>query len=204
MQLIGYMDSPFVRRVAVTAEFLGLPYEHRELSIFRDFEEFSAINPLVKVPTLVCDNGEVLVESTLIVDYLETLADAGKTLLPQVGEDRIKALQIIGIALVANEKVAQLIYETKHRPAELQHPPWIERLEDQLRGAIELLHIAVGDGNSWLFPSAISQADITAAISWRFVQHILADKIRADDYPGLENFSVHAEALAEFIACPLS
>ena len=60
MQLIGYMDSPFVRRVAVSAQFLGIPYEQRELSIFRDFDEFSAINPLVKVPTLICDNGEVL------------------------------------------------------------------------------------------------------------------------------------------------
>jgi len=146
MQLIGYMDSPFVRRVAVTAEFLGIPYEHRELSIFRDFEEFSAISPLVKVPTLVCDSGEVLVESTLIVDYLESLAGAGKTLLPQIGEDRVRALQIIGFALVANEKVAQIIYETKQRPVELQHPPWIERLEHQLRGAIDLLHAAVGDG----------------------------------------------------------
>jgi glutathione S-transferase len=204
MQLIGYMDSPFVRRVAVTAEFLGLPYEHRELSIFRDIEKFSAISPLVKVPTLVCDNGEVLVESTLIVEYLESLADAAKSLLPQVGDDRIKALQIIGIALVANEKVAQLIYETKRRPAELQHPPWIERLENQLLGAIDLLHTAVGDGDSWLFSSGISQADITAAIAWRFVQHILADNIPADDYPGLVNFSARAEALAEFIACPLS
>ena len=204
MQLIGYMDSPFVRRVAVTAEFLGLPYEHRELSIFRELEEFSAISPLVKVPTLVCDNGEILVESTLIVEYLESLAGADKTLSPQVGDDRIKALQIIGIALVANEKVAQLIYETKRRPAELQHPPWIERLEGQLRGAVDLLETEVGDGDSWLFASGVSQADITAAIAWRFVQHILAEKIPANDYPGLVNFSSRAEALAEFIACPLS
>jgi glutathione S-transferase len=204
MQLIGYMDSPFVRRVAVTAEFLGIPYEHRELSIFRDFEEFSAINPLVKVPTLVCDSGEVLVESTLIIDYLESLAGADKTLLPQVGEDRIRALHIIGIALVANEKVAQIIYETRQRPVELQHPPWIERLEHQLRGAIDLLHAAVGNGDTWFFESGISQADITAAITWRFVQHIVADKISADDYPGLVEFSACAEALTEFSACPLS
>ncbi|RLA31253.1 MAG: glutathione S-transferase [Gammaproteobacteria bacterium] len=204
MQLIGYMDSPFVRRVAVTAEFLGIPYEHRELSIFRDFEEFSAISPLVKVPTLVCDSGEVLVESTLIIDYLESLAGADKTLLPQVGEDRIRALQIIGIALVANEKVAQIIYEIKQRPVELQHPPWIERLEQQLRGAIELLHAAVGDGDAWFFESGISQADITAAITWRFIQRIVADKISADDYPGLVEFSARAEALTEFSACPLS
>jgi len=204
MQLIGYMDSPFVRRVGVTAQFLGIPYEHRELSIFRDFEEFSDLNPLVKAPTLVCDSGEFLVESTLIVDYLESLAGADKTLLPQLGEDQVRALQIIGTALVANEKVAQIIYETKQRPVELQHPPWIERLEHQLRGAIDLLHNAVGDGESWLFESGICQADITAAISWRFVQHIVADKFSAGDYSGLVTFSARAEALPEFAACPLS
>ena len=53
MQLIGYLDSPFVRRVAISMQFLGIDYQHRELSIFRDFDEFSTINPLVKVPTLV-------------------------------------------------------------------------------------------------------------------------------------------------------
>ena len=204
MQLIGYMDSPFVRRVAVSAQFLGIPYEQKELSIFRNFDEFSAINPLVKVPTLVCDNGEILVESTLIVDYFESLVGAGKTLLPQVGDERVKALQLIGIALVANEKVAQLIYEINLRPVELQHPRWIERLEKQLRGAIDLLHTAVGDGATWFFESGISQADITVAIAWRFVQHVSIIRIPADDYPGLVNFSARAEALAEFIACPLS
>ena len=204
MQLIGYMDSPFVRRVAVTAQYLGVPYEHRELSIFRDFEEFSAISPLVKVPTLICDSGEALVESTLIIDYLESMAGGGKTLLPQTGEDLERALQFIGFALVANEKVAQLIYETTQRPAELQHEPWIERLEHQLRGAVDLLHIAVGDGASWFFASGVSQADITVAITWRFIQHVVADRISEGDYSGLVNFSARAEALAEFKACPLS
>ena len=81
IQLIGYLDSPFVRRVAISLKFLGVEYEHRELSIFRDFEEFRAINPLVKVPTLVLDDNQVLVDSTLIIDYLEnrpTLGLAGK------------------------------------------------------------------------------------------------------------------------------
>ena len=50
MQLIGYMDSPFVRRVAITCEFLGVEYEHRELSIFRDFDEFQTINPMLSIP----------------------------------------------------------------------------------------------------------------------------------------------------------
>ena len=202
MQLIGYMDSPFVRRVAVTAQFLGLPYEHRELSIFRDFDEFRGLNPLVKVPTLICDDGQTLVDSTLIIDYLESVA--GKSLMPVSETDLIRALSIIGASMVAMEKVAQLIYETKQRPEEVRHAPWIERLETQLLGALELMESAVGDGTAWIFGNGVSQADITAAIGWRFVQHVVPERTPPGDFPGLVSFSARAEEVAEFVACPLS
>jgi len=202
MQLIGYMDSPFVRRVAVTARFLGLPYEHRELSIFRDFEAFRAINPLVKVPTLVCDDGQILVDSTLIIEFLESLA--GRSLMPSLETDRIRALNIIGTSMVAMEKVAQLIYETEQRPPELQHQPWIDRLEKQLIGALGLMENSVDAGSAWLFGENVGQADVTAAIAWRFVQHVVSARIAADDYPGLAVFSARAESLSQFQACPLS
>ena len=202
MQLIGYMDSPFVRRVAVTARLLGLPYEHRELSIFRDFEAFRAINPLVKVPTLVCDDGQILVDSTLIIEFLESLA--GKSLMPSSETDRIRALNIIGTSMVAMEKVAQLIYETEQRPQDLQHQPWIDRLEKQLIGALGLMENSVDDSSAWLFGDDVGQADVTVAIAWRFVQHVVAARIAADDYPGLAAFSARAESLPQFQACPLS
>jgi glutathione S-transferase len=202
MQLIGYMDSPFVRRVGVSAQFLGIPYEHRELSIFRDFEEFRAINRLVKVPTLTCDDGQTLVDSTLIIDYLES--QAGKSLMPTAEGDRIRALNLIGTSTVAMEKVAQLIYETKQRPAEVQHPPWIDRLEKQLFGALELMESGVGDGSAWLFGNGVTQADITVAIGWRFVQHVESERVAAAQFPALAAFSARAEALPEFVACPLS
>jgi len=201
MQLIGYMDSPFVRRVAVTAQFLGQSYEHRELSIFRDFDEFRAINPLVKVPTLICDDGQMLVDSTLIIGYLESIA--GKTLMPDLESERIRALRAIGSSLVAMEKVVQLIYETKQRPEGVQHPPWMARLQQQLDGAIELLERAVGNGSGWMFGHDISQADITAAIAWRFTQHVVSAQVSADRFPGLVALSSRAEDLAEFRACPL-
>ncbi len=202
MQLVGFMDSPFVRRVAVSAQFLGQDYEHRELSIFRDFEEFRALNPLVKVPTLICDDGQLLVDSTLIIDYLESRA--GRSLLPQPAAERVTALQIIGIALVAMEKVVQVIYETRQRPVELQHQPWIERVLQQLTGALDLLEAAVGNGSAWLVGEEISQADITVAVAWRFVLHVLPEKVSAKAYPALSEHSSRAEALPEFRACPLT
>lgn len=204
MELIGMLDSPFVRRVAVTARFLGIPYDHNPLSIFKGYDEFRGINPLVKVPTLVTDDGEMLVDSTLIIDYLNSFAANDGGLIPADGADRIKALQIIGVALVAMEKIASLIYERTQRPKDLQHPPWIKRLDQQLRGAIGQLETFVGDGSEWFFGKDITQADISTAIAWRFAQHAVPKRIAADEYPGLVTFSARAEALPEFVACPLN
>lgn len=207
MQLIGYLDSPFVRRVAITMGFLGIEYQHRELSIFRDFEEFKTINPMVKVPTLVLDDGQVLGDSTLIIDYLESHV-AGRSLMPTARSEYLTALQHTGTALVAMEKVAQLVYETSQRPPELQHEPWINRLEQQLEGAADLMELAVvehaSSGKQWLFGDFLSQADIAIAVAWRFMQHIDRVRLQPNDYPALVAFSNCAEELPEFRACPLS
>jgi glutathione S-transferase len=207
MQLIGYLDSPFVRRVAISMRFLGIGFEHRELSIFRNFDEFRSLHPLVKVPTLVCDDGEMLTDSSLIIDYLESRV-AHRSLMPSASDDYRAALQIIGTALVAMEKVAQLIYETSQRPEEMQHRPWIERLEQQLEGAADLLEAPVARasaaGHEWLLGNEITQADISTAVVWRFMQHIDRVSLNAAAYPSLAAFSARAEALPEFMACPLS
>ena len=203
MQLIGFMDSPYVRRVGVTAQFLGIPYEHRELSIFREYDEFRKINPLVKVPTLICDDGQVLVDSTLIIDYLESLA-GGKRMMPADEGNYIRALNVIGTALIAMEKVVQLIYELKHRPEAVRHQPWIDRVEQQLGEAVTILEQAVGDGSGWLFDDEVTQPDISTAITWSFIQLHFPETIVEANFPGLVRFSARAEALPEFEACPLS
>lgn len=201
MQLIGYMDSPYVRRVAVSARFLDIEFEHREISIFREYEHFLSINPLVKVPTLICDDGEVLVDSSLIIDWFETLA--GRSLMPRDAEARLRALKMIGTALVAMEKAVSLIIELGQRPAEKVHEPWIERITTQLDNAIALLDRSVGVGNQWFGGSLPNQADITTAITWSFVQNKMPERVPPAQYPGLAAFSERAEALAEFIACPI-
>jgi glutathione S-transferase len=203
MQLIGMLDSPFVRRVAVTAQFLGIPFEHNPLSIFKSYDDFRKINPLVKVPTLVCDDGEMLVESTLIIDYFESFHADGKSLMPKNEADSVRALRAIGAALVAMEKVVAIIYERTQRPKELQHPPWLKRVDQQLRSALDVLEAFVGDGSEWIIGGEITQADITTAVAWRFTQYSVPRRISPDDYPGLAAFSARAEALPEFLACPL-
>ena len=202
MQLIGMLDSPFVRRVAITMRVLGIGYEHNPLSIFRTYDEFRELNPLVKVPTLLCDDGEMIVDSTLIIDYIESLA--GQSLMPSDSAQRRTALQCIGAALVAMEKVAQRIYELKVRPEEYRYEPWLERLNEQLLSAIDMMELAVTDlDDDWMFGKQLTQADITTAIAWRFINHAAPAIADVAQRPALVEFSARAEKLPEFLACPI-
>jgi glutathione S-transferase len=202
MQLIGMLDSPYVRRTAISLRLLGLPFEHRPLSVFRNFDVVHAINPLVKVPTLVCDDGLVLVDSTLIIDYAEMLA--GRKLMPAAPAQHRRALRWIGVALVMAEKAVQIFYEHK-READRQDAGWTARVSGQLRDACALLEQELRDvdENAWLFGDALTQPDITLAVAWGFAQLVAADIVHPDDYPKLAAFAARAEKLPEFLAFPI-
>lgn len=139
MQLIGMLDSPYVRRVAVSLQLLGVQFEHRSISVFSTFEQFRSINPVVKAPSLICDDGEVLMDSSLIIEYAQGLPGVRRTLLPSAPLERQHALRQIGLALAACEKSVSIIYERMLRPPEKLHEPWIHRVTDQLLAAYRLL-----------------------------------------------------------------
>src|SRR4051812_9851783 len=101
MILVGMLDSPYVRRVAISLRIMGVPFEHQPVSVFRQVERFRAINPVLKAPTLVCDDGTVLMDSTLILDDLENQVPAGRRLMPAGGDARREALRLIGLAMAA-------------------------------------------------------------------------------------------------------
>jgi glutathione S-transferase len=202
MQLVGMLDSPFVRRVAISMRMLDIRYQHNPLSIFRSYDEFRQLNPLVKVPTLICDDGVLLVDSTLIIDYLESLA--ARSLMPTHAVQRRLALQRVGVALVAMEKVAQRIYELKVRPEEYRYEPWLQRLNEQLLAALDAMEVSVeGLEDDWMFGEQLTQADITTAVAWRFVNFAAPSIADLVQRPALAKFSLRAEQLPEFLACPL-
>lgn len=205
MQLIGMMDSPFVRRVAVSMAVLDIPFEHRSVSVFRHFDEFRHINPTVKAPTFIDDDGVQLIDSTLILDYLDSRVAPQARLLPQDATARRHALHVIGFALVACEKTVQAAYEQKLRPQEKQHAPWLERVQTQLAAAYDTLEgdLAKLGSGPWLCGDRLMQPDITLAVAWRFTQHMLPGAIEPSRYPALAAFSQRAEALPAFIGAPL-
>lgn len=200
MQLIGMLDSPYVRRVAISLQLLGLPFEHRSLSVFRTFDQFRALNPVVKAPTLVCDDGTVLMDSTLILDYAEALA-APRALMPPALPQRQAALRTIGLALAACEKSVQLVYERNLRPPEKQHEPWAERVIGQMHAAYAELEAELAKRPPDR-SHQISAADVTTAVAWHFTERMLPTTVKNAAYPHLRALSAWAEQLPQFVAAP--
>lgn len=203
MQLIGMLDSPYVRRVAVSLQLLGLRFEHQPLSVFRAFAGFQRINPVVKAPTLVCDDGEVLMDSTLIIDYAQALAGPRRSLLPRSSVPQLQhCLKTVGLALAACEKSVQILYERQLRPADKQHEPWLSRIVGQALAAYEALEADVRQRPLDATRQGIDQAGISTAVAWHFTQQIIPDVVAPANFPALCAFSADAEALPEFAAAP--
>ncbi|GAJ28942.1 glutathione S-transferase family protein [Acidomonas methanolica] len=202
MKLIGMLNSPYVRRVAISLHALDIPFTHEPLSVFAEFDAFRAINPVVKAPTLVTDDGIVLMESGVILDYIGHIARRDGRLQPDAGPDLAKAARLTGLALTACEKTVQIVYEHKLRPPEKQYQPWLDRVTDQLKQAYRLLDEEIGPAHPWIFGAAPTQADITLAVAFRFTREMLPPLAAPENFPRLAAFSERAEATAPFLAWP--
>lgn len=203
MKLIGMLDSPYVRRVAISLEMLRVPFEHEAISVFSTFAQFQGINPVVKAPTLVCDDGEVIMDSSLILQFVErTLPDARtlwSTDLARVQHE----FRAVSLALAACDKSVQIVYERNLRPAAAQYEPWVQRASGQLLAAYAGLEQEV-QTRPFVFNETHRQAAIAAAVAWQFTQSMLAQLVPAARHPGLLALSRRMEALPEFLTYPPS
>ncbi|MBS9477894.1 glutathione S-transferase [Ancylobacter radicis] len=202
MHLIGMLDSPYVRRVAVSLRLLDLPFTHEAVSVFRHYDRFAAINPVVKAPTLVTNDGIVLIDSTLILDHVERLADPARSLVPADIAAHARSQRIIGLSLAACEKAVQIVYERELRPEEKRHQPWLTRITGQLAAACRLLDAEIAPAEGWLLSERPMQADVSTAVAWTFIRHMVPDEVPADAYPAIARLAARAEALPAFIAFP--
>ncbi len=202
LQLVGMLDSPYVRRVAIALLRLGPPFEHRSVSVLRHIDEFAAVNPLIKAPTLIADDGTALMDSTLIIDYAVTLAPAAPSLWPAAPKARLRATRLLGLSLAVCEKAVQLVYERDLRPPEKQHEPWAARIRGQLNAGLDALEREINGGKGWLFEDRMTLADITLATAYAFARANLGDIVAPARYTAVVAHSARAEETAEFRAAP--
>lgn len=200
MILIGMFDSPFVRRVAVSMKLLKIPFEHRNWSVGKDQDEIRKFNPLGRVPTLVLDDGEVLVESAAILDHLDELAGPERALLPAHGTARRKVLKYMVLATGAAEKGVAQVYERVFRPEEKRHEPWVARCGEQMHGSLAELDRLCRPATTgqWLVSERLTQADITVTAAFTFLSETLS--LSVERYPAMSRHVARCEALPEFQA----
>lgn len=202
MKLIGMLDSPYVRRVAVSLQLLGIRFEHQSLSVFRTYDQFRQINPVVKAPTLVDDDGNVLMDSTLILQYAEAIARPSARRTPTMPTELMRSQSLLGFALAACDKAVQIVYEHHLRPAEKLHQPWLERITQQLLSALDVLEAEQVKQPLPVTSADIPPAGVMMAITWHFIQQMLPEVAPASRYPALAAYSQQAEQLPEFKAAP--
>lgn len=196
MLLVGQYDSPYVRRVAISLHRLELPFERNAISVFADADEMRRINPLGRIPSLVLDDGEVLIDSGAILDYLDEQAGPSRALIPVSGAARRAALRTIAIASGAIDKAGAIAYERLLRPADKQHAPWLERCRVQLASALDALEASAPTG--WFGGDEPNQADITVACMLGYLA-LRVPEARAG-YAKLERHAAESEELAAFRA----
>jgi glutathione S-transferase len=200
MQLIGMLDSPYVRRVAIALTAAGTPFTHRPISLFRHIEEYSKLNPLLKAPTLIADDGTVLMDSNVILDYLAGVDPRIAALTPPDRPARLRALRATGLALAVMEKAVQRHYEGALRPVEKQYEPWIDRVMGQLKAGLSALDAEL-PRSGWIC-GELGLADITVACAFGFTEGLVANLVDTSRYPNLAAYSARAEKLSAFRAAP--
>jgi glutathione S-transferase len=205
MILIGQFDSPFVRRVGIALRLYDLPFEHRPWSTFGDAGKIASYNPLRRVPTLVLEDGEVLIESTAILDHLDETVGSSRAMIAENGSRRRDALKICALATGLGDKAVSLVYERLlHRE---KSEVWMKRCKTQIAGVLDALEAdRAGRKTTFWFGDAIGHADIAVACVIRFTREAHSGVFDTKRWPGLAAHAEQCEALPPFreIAQPFS
>jgi glutathione S-transferase len=197
MILIGQYDSPFVRRVGIALTLYNLPFEHRPWSSFGEADKIRRYNPLTRVPTLVLDNGEVLIDSHIILDYLDSLMPAEARMFPSAEPVRHQALKVAALATGLGDMAVSLFYETKLHAA--ASDVLINRRRTQIANVLAALEAdRASRKTDYWFGGRIGHADIVVATVLRFMAEVHAGLIAMADHPALSAHAARLEALPAF------
>ena len=198
MILIGLLDSPFTRRVAIALALRGIAFEHRAWSVGADFDRIREYSPLGRVPVLVFDDGEVLMESSSILDWIEHETD-GDALLPAAGRERREAMRLMGLASGAADRGVAMVLERLFHSEEKRSDALLARSLTQIEGALAALDAAcAARAGQWLVTDAMTLADITVACYATYLKD--AVPLELSRWPALAAFVARCEALDVFRA----
>ena len=197
MILVGQFDSPFVRRVAVTLNHYHMPYTRNPISVFRNIEEMRKINPLVRVPSLILESGEVLIDSAAIIDHLDEVAGPARALTPAHGDERRRVLQAVALATGLMDKCVALFFERLFHIDKHINRDFEARMMQQIGAALDRLEHDCGA--PWFFDDRMTQADVTTGCLVGYMKMRVPDVFPPEKYPKLHHLALHCETKEDFV-----
>ncbi|MBL8398904.1 MAG: glutathione S-transferase [Candidatus Accumulibacter sp.] len=157
MKLIGSLTSPYVRKARIVLAEKRIEYQFEVDSPWIPDNRVAQVNPLGKIPVLVLDDGRVLFDSRVIVEYLDNLVP-DNTLIPKLDRERFEVKRWEAVADGICDAAA-LIFLEKKRPLAQQGNDWIARQEDKINRGLDFVADALGD-NAWCVGGNLSLADL--------------------------------------------
>jgi glutathione S-transferase len=165
MKLIGSLASPYVRKVRVVLAEKKLDYQFELENVWAPDTTISTLNPLGKVPSLLMDDGSVMIDSRVMAEYLDTLTPVCK-LLPANSRDRadVKCWEALADGILDAAVTVRL---ERLRPIELQSEEWIARQWRKVHLGLAQLSDKLGDlpyctGNNY----SLADVAVGCAVGW--------------------------------------
>ena len=165
MKLYGSLTSPYVRKVRVILIEKGIDYEFIMEGPSDAAGNVARLNPLGKVPVLVRGDGEVLFDSPMIIEYLDSLR--GTPLIPPPGEARWQTQRWHALGQGIADATVTRLMETR-RSAERQDPSVIQKQEGKIKAALGFAESHV-KGGEYLSGPQLTVADIAMGVALGYV-----------------------------------
>lgn len=172
MKVIGSLTSPFVRKVRIVMAEKKLDYQLELVDVWAT-HKVDALNPLGKVPCLAMEGGEMMVDSRVIVEYLDTLSPVCR-LIPERGRDRaeVRTWEALADGLLDSAVLARLEQTWPARTEAQRSTAWVERQFSKVNATITHMSLGLGE-RPWFFGIHMTLADIAVAcalewLSYRF------------------------------------
>lgn len=201
MILVGQYDSPVTRRVAVALHCYGMPFTRDTRSVFSDAQAVAKISPLTRIPALVLDDGEVLIDSAAILDHLDEQA-GDAALIPPRGPARRRVLQMTALAQGTLEKAGAVVYERHfHAPAH-QSTAWLGRCLAQARAGLDELVRRLA--TPYACGPTLTHADVMITTLIWYLKDRMGEVLSPSAHAALISLAEHCESLPAFRAAALS
>ncbi len=184
MQLIGSLTSPFVRKIKIFLLEKNIPFEFILDIPWKESTQVPHYNPLGKVPVLITNDHQPMIDSRVIVDYLEFLQPT-PALIPKEFYFQIKQLEALSDGI--SDAAANCFIEKNMRLPELQSQNWIDRQLSKIYLGVKKLSHDLGD-KIYFCGNQFSLADIASACTLGYLDFRFKEITWQTEYPNLKKY----------------